>query len=286
MKDLVMRSRRLSLYFTLFLFNLLVVTTQPYLAIIVPLWGYLVFQAYKNGSYSFKELNVDEPPQYNLDSYDQLVRSFNSITSFKEVSAWDQDAKLECDRMHTFNSTVEKYLQHIKMKLAERQQEVSKLDFMGKTFHYRTNERMLEEVYRVAQSRSISKEIGDLEDSIKYSPNDKEEQRQMLIKMAEVKDELSSEKRMITEQMKDVRASAKLKNAQIDNSFFSSAQSRRLDKQHNRLAKEEALANLESRKTAIQYRIEELEKKVAWVKRIKDVKEIKKSNSYDIEKAS
>ena len=263
-------------------FGVLSFGNPVFLVAVIPLIG-IAYKSNKDGSCDSNDLGLKNINQFSTDPYNQIQNAYERIASFDEVENWDSTAAAYISEIDNYHQLLNDHKSYLKSKIDEFRKEREAGKVHEKIFKYHTKERVVGEILNEFEKISFESLKSNLQSQIEFSPNNDEEKKDILEKLADLKDDLKNRKKDIMDGKRFVREKAKNKNEEISNSFFSSPQSRRLDRHANKQAKEQALAELERNKNQLIVQMEFADRQIAWVKKINGKK--KAVGNFDISPA-
>jgi hypothetical protein len=266
--DITLRPRRFYWFSYTGGFFALLSFSNPFLLVVVAILSTLAYKAYKDGTCISKDLKLNSINEFSTDEHYKLQRDYYSITSFDDVARWDSEAKLQIVEIQKYCQLLTDYKKYLQSKLVEYERERLAGKFSETILGYHTKERVVSKILSEVNKVDHAYLIINLKEQIEFSPNNIDEKKAILEKLAHLKENLNEQKKDIMDNKRNVRENAKNKNAEISNRFFSSPQSRRFDRQANRSEKEEALAHLEIVKNQLISQVAFVDRQIAWVKQI------------------
>lgn len=255
----------------------IIISTLSFLAsgevitlLIIPPLTWMGLHAYHFGSTSLKDLEVDLFLGYNFNNYHQLVSIYENIRSYEDVKIWDESAEIEIISMNKYLS--EKYayrksVQELYLRLKSNDKSKS---FIENLFSYKSKYRMIHKIIHRIDSLELDSYQSELRQKVEFTPNNDTEKREILNQLDLLKANFKDQKSEFTHNMKVVKAHSQMRNSQINNSYFSSPSSRRLDREANKRNREAALNELQKGRYEVECKIADIERKIRWIQNIKD----------------
>lgn len=212
--------------------------------------------------------------QYDSSSWQGLIDRSKQITTFAEVREWDARAAQEIDRIVGECSRIESEVEKHDGQLARLRDERAQLPFLKRVVASRKPEKDLEQ--KTAELRKSLDQLGQmgtqLQETIDFTPNSKEEQKALIAELRHRKKELQIQKREAAASVRVVNAVARQESANADNVFnrFIGRQYIAAQRRDIRYRRAAVLRNHEDWKLAVDRQINQLDRDISWAQRFRD----------------
>lgn len=212
------------------------------------------------------DIQVPALKEYNTASARVLATEIRNLCTFEEIAEWDKKATTEIGVMHSASETIEGKLRNVIQALAREKQAHEAKSFFVRWFDGRIEQkRLLGEHARLSSEKvQVENLVDQFEAAIDFTPNSKDDLKELIKECKQRKKELQTEKKAISAQMSSIRVEARQQTANTISGKYGTWDRRRI-----RLNKEAALGPHETEKAAIERQIIKLDLIIVWLERFK-----------------
>lgn len=218
--------------------------------------------------------NAIAPTTYDEIAHNALMAAQNGLRTFADVARWDVDAQLEIEKLERAITAVGAAIAQAQSQREEAQLAYASRSLVGRLFGGKRDINKAESAIKalMAQKAKYEEMAEKLGGQVDFTPNNTDEQRDLLKQLKQYKKELQAEKKEVAANMAAVRVAARQASANIGPNYgikfvgtMNAAERRSI-----RLNKETALRPNENKKAAIERQIIALDRRILWAERFKD----------------
>jgi hypothetical protein len=208
---------------------------------------------------------------YNDDNYRALMVEYKRLSTFAEVSSWDQRAQAEVDKIIIVIRNLDNEITQQSVELEQVTKAHSEKSFLNRMFSGHKAEKDIAQLIEKCRSHkmTLAELASHLQEATDFTPNSLQEQKALLKELRERKKELQFEKREVATAMKAIRTEARQQSAQAGRVFgiFYDSKVAASQRRRIRYAKESALRPQEDTKSAIERQIAQVDREILWAER-------------------
>lgn len=212
---------------------------------------------------------------YNAKHYQTLMTEYKGLLTFADVTAWDQRASAEVEKIDGAIREAVESIADVSRKLELAKKEHAEKNFIARWFSSRSVEKSL---YASIQNYTVYKAglegfALQLQEAIDFTPNSAEDKTSLLKELKARKKELQLEKREAAAAMKAIRTDARKQSStagNIESRIFGTvynSQSAAYERRSIRYQKESALRPHEDAKTSIERQLIQVDRDIFWAER-------------------
>jgi hypothetical protein len=209
---------------------------------------------------------------YDDNNFHKLMADLKTLSTFDGVTDWDKQAQAEIERAVQAIQYLDNEIAENKKAIDQAKQAKSDKSFLGKLFSDDKEEK--ESAQKIEKYLGYQKLLNNvavqLQESIDFTPNSPDEQKNLLKELKQRKKELQLSKREIAAAMKEMRTDARQQSADAGRTFggaFYSSKMAAVERRHIKYAKEAALQPHESAKASVDRQLLQVERDIIWAEK-------------------
>ena len=203
-----------------------------------------------------------------------MIGQILNLTSFDEINKWDEKAGKILEEITNSIEQLQKNNHDLEININVEKSMRAKMGFFKKIFSKNPITEMDKEYKNKLNYINTLAELGNiLQDKIDFTPNDKNEKKDLISELKLKKKELGLLKKEISSSMTQIRQNARKESDSAGNSFGAFIGGKKYTAQQRRMIKHEkemSLTPYENQKALIEKQILDIDKVLLWLEKIKD----------------
>jgi len=217
--------------------------------------------------------NTTSAISYNDSDYKALMADFKTLSTFAQVTAWDERAGLEVDRIANVIRELTAEGNRQREAIRQIQQDRAAKPLLARAFSGNKEEKAAAKTVEQIERHMAALETlaTELQQSIDFSPNSPDEQKALIKELRQRKKELQLKKREVVSNMQALRSEARQQSTIAGNTWLGLYNSKLAARERRQIRynKETALRPQESAKAAIERQILQVERDILWAEKFK-----------------